>query len=124
MKKRTRKRVGRGSGSGHGTYSGRGLKGQKARSGGNLRPGFEGGRMPLTRQLPKLRGFKSHRPKSQIVKLKDLEEAFKDGEVVSPKTLFEKRLIENPRGLVKILGGGKLTKKLGFKDVKKSKSVA
>ena len=76
--KKRRKVVGRGLGSGHGTYSTRGSKGQRARKSGNVRPGFEGGRQPLIRQAPKLRGFTSRHPKAIPVTLASLNK-FKDG---------------------------------------------
>lgn len=107
-----RRRVGRGNSSGRGTYSGRGIKGQKARSGANIRPGFEGGRTPLIRQLPKGRGFKSHRPKPAIVNLEALEKLFANQELVTPTKLAQKGLIRLTSEPVKILGQGKLTKTL------------
>ncbi len=118
-----RKRVGRGNSSGKGTYSGRGLKGQKARSGvSNLK------RLGMKQTLlrtPKLRGFKSLRPKNQIVKIGQINEYFKDGEIVSPQTLVAKGLIKKTSPAVKILGKDKLKiKKLSFKGVKMSASVA
>lgn len=120
QKKKQRRRVGRGPGSGRGTYSGRGMKGQKARTGGSIPPGFEGGRMPLIRQIPKRRGFKSIHPKAQPVNLLELEQRFNDGEVVSPKTLKAKGLVTDEKQPVKILGLGKLTKKLVFEKVRLS----
>ena len=116
--RRARKRVGRGTGSGKGRYSGRGIKGQKARSGSNkMRPGFEGGQMPAYMRLPKKRGQYSkdampvgpHRTKVSSVNVRDLERF--DGEV-TPETLKEAGLIRNTRLDVKILGHGELTKKL------------
>lgn len=117
VKKRNRKRVGRGTGSGHGAYSGRGIKGQKARSGGSIRPGFEGGRMPMIRQLPKKRGFRSVHPKAQVVNLVDISGKFSQNEVVSPKNLLKKGLIRDANFEVKILGSY-LGRKLDFKAVK------
>src|SRR3954466_13262863 len=90
-----RKVVGRGVGSGHGTYSGRGAKGQKARSGSSIPVGFEGGRMPLQRQMPKLRGFKSRTPKAVVMRLDRLEAKFKSGQTVNPKELYNKGLIKS-----------------------------
>jgi len=116
--RRARKRVGRGPGSGKGRYSGRGIKGQKARSGSNkMRPGFEGGQMPAYMRLPKQRGQYSkdampvgpHRTKVSSVNVRDLERF--DGEV-TPEILKEAGLIRNTRLDVKILGHGDLTKKL------------
>lgn len=123
IKKKPRKRVGRGSSSGHGNYSGRGIKGQKARSGGGMRPGFEGGRMPLIRQIPKVRGFKSIHPKAQVVKLKDLEKRFDPESQVTPQALQKKGLITTLKLKVKVLGEGQLAKKLHFKNVLLSASA-
>ena len=102
--------VGRGLGSGHGTYSGRGGKGQRARKSGNVRPGFEGGRQPLIRQIPKLRGFKSPHSKATTVALGKLNK-FNDGESVTVETLIAKKIISH-KGAVKILAGGELKRKL------------
>jgi large subunit ribosomal protein L15 len=102
-----RKRIGRGPGSGHGKTSGKGHKGQKARSGGGVRPGFEGGQMPLYRRLPK-RGFLPHggREEYAIVNLKSLG-SFGANAVVDPEALVKAGLIKNgERGRVKVLGGG------------------
>jgi large subunit ribosomal protein L15 len=112
-----RKVVGRGVGSGHGTYSGRGAKGQKARSGGSIPVGFEGGRMPLHRQLPKRRGFTSLHEKAQTLNLKDIAALFNAGQTVNPKELFNRNLIKSAQGSVKILGEGDLTKALTFEKV-------
>jgi large subunit ribosomal protein L15 len=112
-----RKVVGRGLGSGHGTYSGRGAKGQKARSGSSIPVGFEGGRMPLQRQIPKLRGFKSSHPKAATLSLGKLDVKFKAGETVNPKQLLKRGLTESAKGKVKILGDGKITKALNFENV-------
>ena len=103
-----RKRVGRGPGSGHGKTSGKGHKGQKARSGGGVRPGFEGGQMPLYRRLPK-RGFLPYGGKTEfaIVNVRDLSARFAAGSVVDPETLVSSGLIrKSGRGAVKILGDG------------------
>src|SRR5262245_35477776 len=116
--RKDRKRVGRGLGSGKGRYSGRGIKGQKARSGSNkMRPGFEGGQMPIYMRLGKQRGPYSadampmgpHRTKVQAINVRDLERF--DGEV-TPDTLKEAGLIRSTRVDIKILGQGELTKKL------------
>lgn len=105
------KRVGRGIGSGHGKTSTRGHKGQKARSGGGVRPGFEGGQMPLQRRLPK-RGFTSiFKKEYAIVNVKDLEQ-FDNGTTVTPQLLADAGLIKSIKDGVKILGYGDLTKKL------------
>ena len=108
--RKRRKVIGRGLGSSHGTYSGRGAKGQNARTGGGVRPGFEGGRQPLIRQVPKLRGFKSPHAKPTVVALGWLNK-FNDGDVVSVKSLAEKKIISQA-GPVKILASGVLKKKL------------
>lgn len=117
---RRRKVIGRGVGSGHGTYSGRGAKGQKARSGSSIPVGFEGGRMPLHRQLPKRRGFKSMLAKDQVVNLNDLEKKFKAGETVNPKTLLNKGLVKDSSATVKILSNGELKAALNFESVEVS----
>ena len=104
-------RKGRGHGSGNGKTAGRGHKGQKARSGGGTRPGFEGGQMPLYRRIPK-RGFTCRNSKDIVgINLCALE-AFDNDAVVSVETLIESGIVKNPRDGVKILGDGTLTKKL------------
>ena len=118
-----RKRIGRGTGSGHGFSCGRGIKGQGQRKSGNVRPGFEGGQTPLYKRLPKLRGFKSHNDKAQVVNLGILDKYFAEGEVVSAETLKAKGLINDVSLPVKILGKGKLTKKLKIEIEKMSVSV-
>lgn len=115
--KKARKRVGRGLGSGHGAYSGRGIKGQKARTGGKIRAGFEGGRMPLIRQLPKARGFKSIYPKSQVLALTDLVKRFEEGSLVTPKILHARGLIDTVRVPVKVVGHDEVSARLQFKDI-------
>jgi large subunit ribosomal protein L15 len=133
--RRARKRVGRGMGSGKGRYSGRGIKGQKARSGSHKLPaGFEGGQMPIDMRLGKLRGSTSadampigpFRTYSQPVNLRDLEERFEAGAEVTPETLKEKRLIRKISVDVKVLGVGELSKALsvsahGFSKTAKEK---
>jgi large subunit ribosomal protein L15 len=112
--------VGRGQGSGRGTTSGKGNKGQNARSGGKTYIGFEGGQMPLYRRLAQ-RGFSNHPFKKewQIVNLREIETRYEASETVDPDTLFEKGLIKKKSGAkappVKILAMGELTKKLSFK---------
>lgn len=119
--RKDRKRVGRGLGSGKGRYSGRGLKGQKSRSGSKkMRAGFEGGQMPLYMRLGKLRGSTSKdampivpfMTRTQPVNLKALEERFEAGAEVTPETLKAKRLIRSTRIDVKVLGVGDLSKAL------------
>jgi large subunit ribosomal protein L15 len=120
QKREARKRVGRGLGSGKGRYSGRGIKGQKSRSGShNMRPGFEGGQMPIYMRLGKLRGPYSkdampvgpHRTSTVPVNLRDLDRVFENGDEVTLETLREKGLIKNTKTDVKILGTGELKKK-------------
>ena len=109
--KKTRTRVGRGHGSGYGKTAGRGHDGQKARSGGGVRPGFEGGQMPLYRRLPK-RGF-TNRNSLDIVGINlSMLDRFEDGSTVTVASLIEAGIIKNPRDGVKILGNGEITKKL------------
>jgi len=136
LKKKSRKRVGRGGKKG--TYSGRGMKGQKSRSGKGPRAGFAGGDTTLLKRLPKKRGIVGKveikrgpklsrlRINPVVLNLKDIKDNFKDGEVVSPKSLFEKKLISKINKkipIVKILGEGELKGKLIFKGVKISKKV-
>jgi large subunit ribosomal protein L15 len=115
-----RKRVGRGLGSGKGRYSGRGIKGQKARSGSHkMRAGFEGGQMPIYMRIGKLRGSTSKdampigpfRTSTVPVNVRDLDR-FEAGDEVTPETLVEKRVIKNTRTDVKLLGVGEVSKKL------------
>lgn len=107
-------RKGRGTGSGNGKTAGKGHKGQNARSGGGVRPGFEGGQIPLYRRLPK-RGFHNVFAKRYaIVNLKSLE-AFPDGAVVDADALLEKRIIRKTLDGVKILGQGEITKRFTVK---------
>ena len=104
-------RKGRGTGSGNGKTAGKGHKGQNARSGGGVRPGFEGGQIPLYRRLPK-RGFNNVFAKHYaIVNVSDLE-AFENGAVVNAEALLEKRIIRKALDGVKILGRGEFTKKV------------
>ncbi len=103
-------RVGRGHGSGNGKTAGKGHKGQNARAGGGVRPGFEGGQMPLYRRLPK-RGFKCINSKEIIAINVSSLDVFEDGAVIDIAALQAKGLVSNPRDGVKILGDGELTKK-------------
>lgn len=105
-------RKGRGAGSGNGKTAGKGHKGQNARSGGGVRPGFEGGQMPLQRRLPK-RGFNNiFATRYATVNVGDLNDRFEDGAVVDEKALLEKGLLKKTLDGVKILGNGELNKKL------------
>ena len=118
-----KKRVGRGSGSGLGKTSGRGQKGQKARSGGSINPVFEGGQLPLYRRIPK-RGFSNAKFKTvyAVINLGDLN-IFGDGTVVTPALLKETGLVKNQLDGNKILGTGKLEKKLTIQANKFSASA-
>lgn len=108
-------RRGRGHGSGNGKTAGKGHKGQNARSGGGVRPGFEGGQMPLYRRIPK-RGFKCINSKEIIaINLSLLNSVFEDGAVVDIDALKAKGLVSHVRDGVKILGNGEITKKLTVK---------
>ena len=111
-----RKRVGRGIGSGTGKTSGKGHKGQKARSGGGVRRGFEGGQTPLYRRIPK-RGFNNARftTRYATINLSDLNKHFNDGDVVTPEILKEKGIIKKQLSGVKVLATGNLEKKLTVK---------
>ena len=112
--RRETKRLGRGIGSGQGKTAGKGHKGQKARSGGSIRPGFEGGQMPLQRRVPK-RGFVNRFAKEiQAVNIGALEK-FENGASVDTKTLADAGLVKKTGDGVKILGNGKLTKQLTVK---------
>ena len=136
--RKDRKRVGRGMGSGKGRYSGRGIKGQKSRSGSHYMPaGFEGGQMPIDMRMPKLRGNTSadampigpFRTSTQPVNLRDLEARFDAGAEVTPDALVTVGLIKNTKTDIKILGSGELTKSLsvsahGFSKTAKEKIEA
>ncbi|MFH1738650.1 MAG: 50S ribosomal protein L15 [bacterium] len=109
MSKARKKRVGRGAGSGVGKTSGRGMKGQRSRSGFNYRVCFEGGQMPLARRVPK-RGFKNpFRKEYQAVNVKDLAARFEDGATVTPDGLREKGLVRHAGHLIKVLGDGEIS---------------
>jgi large subunit ribosomal protein L15 len=112
QKNKSRKRVGRGPGSGHGKTSGRGHKGQGSRSGSSVSPIFEGGQMPLVRRIPK-RGFNNRWAETvAAINVAELEKHFQDGEEVSPEVLLGKRLVHRDFDMLKVLGNGELTKKL------------
>ena len=117
------KRKGRGTGTGNGKTAGRGHKGQKARSGGKLRIGFEGGQMPLARRLPKV-GFNNiFATQYAIVNVADLEAAFNAGDVVDTEALKAKGLVKKTLDGVKVLGNGELTKALTVKAAAYSASA-
>ncbi|HAN86318.1 MAG: 50S ribosomal protein L15 [Bacillota bacterium] len=121
--KRAPKRVGRGTGSGHGKTAGRGSKGQLSRSGGGKGPGFEGGQTPLYRQLPK-RGFTNkYKVEYAVVNVSDLERVFEAGDEVDRDALREKGLVKGHDALVKVLGDGELTKSLTVRADKFSESA-
>lgn len=120
--RKERNRVGRGMASGNGKTSGRGHKGQKARSGGGVRLGFEGGQLPLFRRLPK-RGFTNiNRKEYAIVNVSDLER-FDEGTEITPALLLETGMVSAEKSGIKILGNGELTKKLNVKAHKFSASA-
>ncbi len=123
VKRKNRKRVGRGSGSGLGTTAGRGMNGQNSRSGGGVRPGFEGGQMPLFRRLPR-RGFNNKKfayvwTEVNVEKLN----CFEDGAVITPELLLEKRIIRKINDGIKIMGNGNIEKKITVKAQKFTKSA-
>ena len=121
--RKNRKRVGRGPGSGMGKTSTRGHKGLKARSGGSVRPGFEGGQMPIYRRLPK-RGFKNYpfKTNNAVLNVKDLDR-FEDGATIDIDTLREAGLVKGVVDGVKILGQGEISKKFALKNVLVSKTA-
>lgn len=124
--KKARKRIGRGNGSGHGNYSGRGLKGQNSRSGGGVRPGFEGGQQPLYTRLHKLPGFTNiFRKRFHVVNLHQLEH-FPSNTEVTPELLVQSGMIRDGKKHVKILGRGEIDRPLnvhahGFSGSAKNK---
>lgn len=123
-RKKTRKRVGRGNGSGSGTYSGRGMKGQKARSGGGVRPGFEGGQNPLIKGLPMLRGFNNiFRKEYQVVNLDDLARLPEAVTEVNPEVLAQHGFIRTGKRPVKILGGVEFSRKFQFVGLRYSQTA-
>lgn len=107
-KQKSKKRIGRGGA--HGTYSTRGIKGQKSRSGSSVRPGFEGGRTPLQKLLPKKRGvgFKKLSVRPVIVTLDQINKMFGNNETVNKQTLLEKKIINRPSQIFKILSNGEI----------------
>ena len=120
--KKAPKRIGRGTGSGLGRNAGKGEKGQNARSGGGVRPGFEGGQMPLYRRLPK-RGFKNPFSKEFVCINLDRLNIFENGTEITPEVLLERRVVSKVLDGVKILGNGNLEKSLTVKGCKFSKSA-
>ena len=120
--KKAPKRIGRGTGSGLGRNAGKGEKGQNARSGGGVRPGFEGGQMPLYRRLPK-RGFTNPFSKEFVCINIDRLNIFENGTEITPEVLLERRVVSKVLDGVKILGNGTLEKSLTVKGCKFSKSA-
>jgi large subunit ribosomal protein L15 len=113
--RKKRKRIGRGDGSGHGTYSGRGLKGQKSRAGGGVRVGFEGGQLPLIKRLPSVRGFTNiFKKEYSIVNVKKLV-AFDANTEVTPEVLLDAGIIKSLKHPVKVLGDGEIDRPLTVK---------
>ncbi|MBI2860068.1 MAG: 50S ribosomal protein L15 [Chloroflexi bacterium] len=121
--RRNRKRVGRGDGSGHGSYSGRGCKGQKSRSGGKMRPGFEGGQLPLIKKLPEKRGFTNIFRKEYAEVNLDRLSIFDAGAEVTPEKLVEAGLVKNLKHPIKILADGELDRPLTVRANKFSASA-
>ncbi len=123
-KRKAKKTIGRGGK--RGTYSGKGMKGQKARSGVSLDPLFEGGRSSLVERMKKIRGFKSTHAKKVIVKLEELEAKFKDGDVINSQSLLSAGIVDKndiAKG-IKILSNGSISKKLSIeKEILLSKSA-
>ena len=108
--RKNRKRVGRGDSSGYGSYSGRGMKGQKSRSGGGVRPGFEGGQLPIIKRLPSLRGFTNvFKKQFNVVNLDRIIEKFPEGGDVDTNALVDAGVIRDDSNPTKILGRGTLT---------------
>src|SRR4030042_4813482 len=116
--RKNRKRVGRGKGSGHGTYSGRGVKGQKSRAGFNIRPGFEGGELPRIKRLPRQRGFTNiFRTEYSVVGIGSLN-IFESGSEVTPAELLASGLVRSMKNPVKILAQGEIEHPLTVKAPK------
>ncbi|MBC2704829.1 50S ribosomal protein L15 [Desulfobacula sp.] len=120
--RKKRKKVGRGPGSGMGKTSTRGHKGLKARSGGNVRPGFEGGQMPIYRRLPKRGFFNIFKTNNAVLNVKDLDR-FEDGATIDIDALREAGLVKGRVDGVKILGLGETTKKFSLKNILVSKTA-
>lgn len=120
---KTRKRLGRGTATGQGKTAGRGSNGQNSRSGGGVRPGFEGGQMPIYKRLPK-RGFTNIFGKKYTIVSLEVLNRFEEGTEVTPELLKEAGVIKKIQDGVKILGNGELNKKLTIKAHKFSKSAA
>ena len=120
--RKNRKKVGRGPGSGMGKTSTRGHKGLKARSGGSVRPGFEGGQMPLYRRLPKRGFFNIFKTNNAVLNVRDLDR-FEDGATIDMEALRAAGMVKGRRDGVKLLGEGETTKKFSLKDILVSKTA-
>jgi large subunit ribosomal protein L15 len=120
--RKNRKKVGRGPGSGMGKTSTRGHKGLKARSGGNVRPGFEGGQMPIYRRLPKRGFFNIFKTNNAVLNVRDLDR-FEDGATIDVDVLREAGLVKGQVDGAKILGQGEITKKFSVKNILVSKTA-
>ncbi|WP_047983270.1 50S ribosomal protein L15 [Ornithinibacillus californiensis] len=120
--RKERNRVGRGTSSGNGKTSGRGHKGQNARSGGGVRPGFEGGQMPLFQRLPK-RGFTNINRKEYAIVNLDVLNRFEDGTEITPELLIESGVVKNVKAGIKVLGNGSVENKYTVKAHKFSASA-
>ena len=122
-KTRKRKRIGRGDASGNGSYSGKGMKGQKSRSGGGVRPGFEGGQLPLIKRLPSLRGFTNiFKTQYHAVNLDTILKMYPNGGDVSPGTLVETGVLKDQKLPLKVLGRGEINVNLKVSAHKFTKS--
>ena len=123
-KTRKRKRIGRGDASGNGSYSGKGMKGQKSRSGGGVRPGFEGGQLPLIKRLPSLRGFTNiFKSQYHAVNLDTILKMYPNGGDVSPGTLVETGVLKDQKLPLKVLGRGEINVNLKVSAHKFTKSA-
>ena len=123
-KTRKRKRIGRGDASGNGSYSGKGMKGQKSRSGGGVRPGFEGGQLPLIKRLPSLRGFTNiFKTQYHAVNLDTILKMYPNGGDVSPGTLVETGVLKDQKLPLKVLGSGEINVNLKVSAHKFTKSA-
>ena len=123
-KKKQRKRVGRGDSSGHGSYSGRGMKGQNSRSGGGVRLGFEGGQQPLIKRLPSLRGFTNiFKTQFNVVNLDRIIEKFPEGGDIDTSSLANVGIIRNDKKPTKILGRGEVSSPFNISAHKFSRSA-
>jgi large subunit ribosomal protein L15 len=121
--RKSRKRVGRGNGSGHGTYSGRGCKGQKSRAGYKMRPGFEGGQLPLIKRLPEKRGFTNiFRKEYSTVSVGQLN-AFEAGMEITPEIMVSNRMVKSLKNPIKILADGEIDHAVKVKANKFSASA-